>query len=338
MDAAINVLWLGNLHFAPDLPPGRFRLERFDVRGQAPAGWEDWAARARRAPDLLVLADSSLPPMLLNPHAVPVPTVFYSVDSHIHSWHPVYARAFDLVVHAQKDAGPAFLAAGVPPERLKWLPLFARSGDAPRDEATLWDVLFVGTVDAATTPRRARLLAALARLVPGLKVAGGDYRELYPKAKIVLNVAERGDLNFRVFEALACGACLLTPDIASGQRDLFVPGEDFFVYDQGDVAGLAAVIRRLLADQPAREKAAASGLAKVRAAHTAEARARDFANWLGGFDPATLVRARLDAAEAIFQGALKLLFLHWAERHDDPAFRQAYLNAAKNGKSGETFF
>ena len=329
MEEAMSVLWLGNLHFAPDLPPGRFRLDRFDLRGEPPAGWQDYAARARRAPDLVVLADSSLPPMLLDPHAVPVPTVFYSVDSHIHSWHPVYARAFDLVVHAQKGAGPDFLAAGVPPERLKWLPLFARSGDAPRDEPKIWDALFVGTVDEATTPRRARLLAELARLVPGLKVLRGDYRELYPKAKIVLNVAERGDLNFRVFEALACGACLLTPEIENGQPDLFVPGEDFFVYDADDVAGLAELIHRLLADRPAREKAAASGLAKVRSAHTAEVRARSFADWLGGFDLAALAAERLGNSAVLFQGALKLLFLHWAERHDDPAFRQAYLNAAR---------
>jgi hypothetical protein len=336
VDKSPSVLWLGNLHFAPSLAPGRFRLERVDLRGLLPAGWRDFAARAGGVPDLFVLADSSLPPMLLDPHAVPAPTVFYSVDSHIHSWHPIYARAFDLVVHAQKDAGPDFLAAGVPAERLLWLPLFARSGDAPRGEPKIWDALFVGTVDAATTPRRARLLAELARLVPGLKVTAGDYRELYPKAKIVLNVAERGDLNFRVFEALACGACLLTPEVANGQPDLFVPGEDFFVYDQDDVAGLAASIRRLLADPRARDRAAASGLAKVRAAHTAEARARDFADWLGGFDLADLARERLGRADALFQGALKLLFLHWAERHDDPALRRAYLDAARGKAAGRS--
>jgi hypothetical protein len=329
LSAPVTILWLGNLHFAPCLDPARFRLIRLDLRETGPGYWERFLDLAGGVPDLAVLADSSLPPMLLDAHRVPVPTVFYSVDSHIHGWHPVYARAFDLVVHAQKNARQEFLEAGCDERRLIWLPLFSRPGDAPGQAEKSLDVVFVGTVDAQTTPGRARLLAELAGLVPELTVTAGDYREIYPKAKVVLNVAERGDLNFRVFEALACGACLVTPDGVSGQDELFAPGEDFFVYDQNDVPGLASLLGRLLADPAARDKAAARGLASVRGVHDAPARARSFADFLGGFDLPALAARRLTHAEVIFDAALRLLYLHSAEAYEQSLYRQVYLDAAK---------
>jgi hypothetical protein len=66
-----------------------------------------------------------------------------------------------------------------------------------------------------------------------------DYKRWYPKeeittiyseSKIVINSPANGDLNMRVFEAMASGALLVTEAIGNGQKDLFKNGVHLVEY------------------------------------------------------------------------------------------------------------
>lgn len=324
-----RICWVGHPYFSGSL--SGFGVEVIPVPASYPdfLAWDDLVRASGGTPDLVVLGDVSLPPFLLGLESFPCPTVFYCVDSHIHSWHPLYAQAFDLVLVSLRDHLPRFAATDRDRSRVLWSPPFARDGDGPGPGPQEWDLLFNGRVDPNTTPGRTALLSALAHLVPGLVLTSGPYGEYFHRARLVLNVAEAGDLNFRVFEALGSGACLLTPAVGHGLTELFRDGRDLFLYRPEDLEGLAALVRNCLADPGRCADVAASGLSRVDAAHRARHRARAFLDWLAGLDATALARGRVGRAALVRENCLRPLYLHWSEAlADSPDLSRAYLRAA----------
>jgi hypothetical protein len=324
------VAWLGREYFGGSLGGFGFTVQVHSYHEPRLFAWEDIVALCGRAPDVLVLGDRSHPPPFLGLESYPCLTVFYSVDSHIHAWHPLYAQAFDACIVGLKDDLPRFAEGRLGPEDVLWSPAYALNpGQMPyQPAAPEWDVLFVGTVDPETTPARAAFLNRLGRVLPGLHVARGDFLELFPKGRVILNVAERGDLNFRVFEALAMGCALLTPRTGNGLADLFAHGEDLLTYAPDDEADCAAKARWLLERPEEAARMAASGLAKVDTAHRAVHRARACADFLG----VRLARGngdRLALAADIRRSVLNPLHLHWAQAASDPAMKVSYLRDAR---------
>ncbi|WP_232034864.1 glycosyltransferase [Desulfovibrio ferrophilus] len=281
-------------------------------------------ATCKGEPDAVVLGDASLPPILAGIEAWPCLTAFHCVDSHIHSWQPVYAQAFDLCSISLRDHLPGFQGKILPDECLKWLPPWAPDNMRPRDVDKEWDLLFAGTVNRETTPKRFTFLTELKRHLPSLHVTHGDFRELFPKARVVLNYCERGDLNFRVFEALGTGACLLTPEVGHGQDELFTPGEDMYTYPADDMDALIQQAERLLALDGPCEQAGQNGLAKIDAKHRASHRAREYSDWLRSQSDKYRSR-RLAHVADIHDGVLKLLYLHMAEGVANHELRTQYL-------------
>jgi glycosyltransferase involved in cell wall biosynthesis len=322
-----NVVWVGNPYLAPALLQRGWEITLLSS-ASAPFTWEDLVRSAGFEPDLVVLGDESRPPVLLNPERFPCPTLFYCVDSHIHSWYPMYAQSFDLVTVAMRDHLPCFATGRLSPEQLLWLPLYAREEDHPQAAAEEMDIVFVGKNDPLLTPGRYRLLSELSCRIPGLTVLQGDYRQIYGRSKLVLNVAEHGDLNFRVFEALGCGKCLLTPQVGHGMRDLFRNGIDLFAYDQNSVGPLASCILELLADARKREGVARSGYERVNARHRPRHRAATLSQWIDGLDLKVIVRKRLENRAGL-HGLVRPLYLLWAESVADPALRERYLASAR---------
>ncbi|THB65507.1 MAG: glycosyltransferase family 1 protein [Desulfovibrio sp.] len=291
--------------------------------------WPDIVAKAGFEPDMLVLMDKSRPPVFLGVESYPCLTLFLCIDSHIHSWHPFYGQAFDLVTVSLKDHLPLFQGKRLADEQLMWLPPYARDMDQPLDRDKEWDVVFVGRVDPKVSPERHEFLAELKDRLPGLHVTQGDYRDLFSRAKVVLNYAERGDLNYRVFEALGCGACLVTPRLGHGQEELFTDREDVFLYDMDDMDGLVGLLEEVLADEGLRRKVAASGLAKVDQAHRLSHRARDLTHWIRSQPASELVETRRAQAKAIHEHYLKLMYLHHAEALKGHGNAAAYFRAAQ---------
>jgi len=323
-----HLCWIGHPYFSAGLAAHGWTVTLLERRAPGFVTWGEVVAACGRAPDAVAVGDASLPPMLFGVERWPCLTVMHFVDTHIHSWHPLYSRAFDLCSVSLRDHLPRFAALRSDPGRVLWLPPWAPDHTGPRPGPRQWDLLFAGTVDPATTPGRHAFLRELGARCPGLHVARGDFGALFPRARVVLNYCERGDLNFRVFEALGTGACLLTPEVGHGQDILFTPGRDLFTYPPGDMDALLSTARALLADPGARERAGASGLARIDAAHRAAHRAREFSAWLARHDAPALVAARQVSAPALLRSVLRVLYLHFAETTPEPALRAGFLAMA----------
>src|SRR5439155_532497 len=96
------------------------------------------------------------------------------------------------------------------------------------------------------------------------------------RLKICLNLPSLSQHNVtRVFEALACGCCLVTPKlegVAAKNDALFEDGVHLVRYGDRHMGGLAQVLRELLANDEARQKIAIAGARQVREKHSLEAR------------------------------------------------------------------
>jgi hypothetical protein len=332
-----NLLWIGSPFFCAELNLcgwGNVALHNFEEARVF--CWEDLLSIAGFTPDVLVVADKSRPPFVLGVENFPCLTVFYSVDSHIHSWHPRYAQAFDVCLHSLLDHRERFISANLPPERVFWSPPFAKTGDQPdAKQEKIWDCLFVGTVND-NLPRRAAFLRELQKRLPGLCCKRGDYRELYPKAHVILNHAERGDMNFRIFEAMGCGGCLVTPRVGHGMERLFVDGEHLVGYVPNDVGDALFRIEFLLKNPEVVRHIKVKALAKINEKHRARHRAQAFTDllcdvWAQGAE--RLVARRRGRAESVRENCLKLIYLLWAQDVTHPPLKEAWL-AASTGRFG----
>ncbi len=178
------------------------------------------------------------------------------------------APLFDVLFVAQRDYVDEFRRRGY--LNTRWLPFGCDPGvhyvpGLTRDI----DVGFVGKLGAAGTPRHALLTSVLPRF------RTNEFRrfykptemgEVYSRSKIVLNASINGDVNMRVFEAMAAGALLVTDRIGNGLADLFVEGEHYVGYSSGQEA--LDRVAYFLNNTSAREKIAQTGRALVWARHT----------------------------------------------------------------------
>lgn len=231
--------------------------------------FRDLLASRDFAPDCVLWFDSCQPPWVFGLETLPAVLVGYSVDQYMNPWHVPLSAGFDAFFVAQKDYLPLFTHY---PRPCRWLPLFCaperdRDPGIPRDIP----VSFVGTVAGRANPARKAFLDRLRTRIP-LYVGKGRYAPIYGRSRIVLNQSAAGELNFRVFEAMACGAALLTEDVANGLRDLFTPGVDLLVYRRGEPDHAATVALHALA-HPDLAAIAASGRRKTLASHTVTSRA-----------------------------------------------------------------
>ena len=114
-----RLIWLGNPYFYSSLAACGWQetclcqLETFRI-----LRWRDLVSQAGFEPELLVVADKSTPPFVLGMEEFPCLTVFYSVDSHIHSWHPLYAQGFDACLVSLRDHVPRFAGPFLAGERV----------------------------------------------------------------------------------------------------------------------------------------------------------------------------------------------------------------------------
>jgi len=224
-------------------------------------------------PDISLYCDSGNMPQFFDLEKLPCPSAFYSIDSYCNPWHIPFGHAFDKVFVAQKDYVELFTKSGIP---ASWLPLFYCSARPHyQEQARDIPVVFVGNIDARNNPDRKLFLESFRRLHP-LFVTRGDYVPIFNRSQIVLNQTAAGELNFRCFEAMACGAALLMEECANGLRDIFTPGEHILpTYARGDARQAAATAEAALGDPATLMRIAGQGRELVEQKHSDVHRAAD---------------------------------------------------------------
>jgi len=181
------------------------------------------------------------------------------------------AKFFDHVFIYQRNYLDVF--KDHPKDHLHWMPFacdieVVRPIETPRD----LDVAFVGKL-VSPTHERARITERIARrwkLNEQVYCWQAEIPKVYSRAKIVLNLPLKDDLNFRTFEAMSCGAMLLTRRIANGQELLFEEGRHYAAFATEEE--LFAKIEYYLAHEEERARIAAAGLAEVQANHSLQQR------------------------------------------------------------------
>jgi hypothetical protein len=229
-------------------------------------------------PDCALWLDNGNLPFVLEIESLPCPSFFYSIDTYCNPWHIPFSHAFDHVLVAQKRHAALFPGPDWPDPRPEpeWLPLFAPDSLRPGswDDATRTiPVSFVGTLRPRNIPHRERFLHQFKALHP-LVIREGAYAPLFGRSRIVLNQTAVGEVNFRCFEAMACGAALLTEAGEQGLTELFTPGVHILPpYPDGD-ARLAANLARDWLNRPQElQRLARAGCELVQARHMARQRA-----------------------------------------------------------------
>jgi hypothetical protein len=232
--------------------------------------WQEVCAQvAGFSPELIIVHDNSSPLMVTGIETAPMPTVFYSVDTHHHvSYHKLLAGAFDLNFIAQRDFGGAYSEIGEP---WAWLPLWASRFVEASVEKRMGAV-FVGTLDRKLNPERVTFFEELQKRRE-ITIERGEYWKIFPHAEVVINQTVKGDLNFRVFEGMMCGACLLTERSGNGFEQLFAPDQHLAVYTKNNVEEAAAKIDELLGNVSRTREIARAGREQILSGHLAQHRA-----------------------------------------------------------------
>lgn len=133
------------------------------------------------------------------------------------------------------------------------------------------DVAFVGQLHPGTN--RANLIRRLSerhKMNEPKFYSQKEIPDVYSRAKIVLNLPLADDLNFRTFEAMSCGAMLLTRRVNNGQEVLFEEGKHYVAF--ADEQELFEKVEYYLSHPEERDSIAGAGLAEVRLHHRLELR------------------------------------------------------------------
>lgn len=202
----------------------------------------------------------------------PIPTACVICDFH-RSFKPrqILASMFDHVFLYQRNYVERL--HGHPPGAVHWFPFACdtevlRDLGLPRD----LDVAHVGQLGGHGSGRR-RAIEALNRRYKMNEQKYYLQEEIpgvYSRAKIVVNIPAADDLNFRFFEALSCGALLLTKRVNNGQEELFEEGVHFAAF--GNDKELFEKVDHYLRNDEERREIASAGRAEVLQRHTLEHR------------------------------------------------------------------
>lgn len=299
-----KIFWLGEPYFAPDLEAcGWQEVFIHSPKNPQTYNWTDLVKLAGFVPDLVLLAPSEHSGYLQNVEDFPCLTILYAAEGRPQLHLANYAQAFDACLISQSDHLFDYAGPFMPKERLWWSAPFAPNDLLPMPEAQARaDCLFVGSINPETKPKRAAFLAKLKKDFPELLITEGNCRELFPQGKIILNYAEYGELNFKVFEAMALGKCLLTPRINNGLEKLFVDGEEMVAYAPDDVGDAIYRIKFLLENPDLIEYIGQTAAEKIASCHRSIHRAQAFTDHICDLtldDPSMLIRKRQNNAEKI---------------------------------------
>ncbi len=243
-------------------------------------------------PDLVMLMDESTEPMFLGLERLDVPLAWYTIDAHLHlDWHKSYTSVFDFVFVAQRDYLPDY-EQDSSRQVVRWLPLFC---NPERDRyfplPKIYDLSFVGVIDERWKPKRSRLLNAVMERIP-MYTTTGEYVSVFNRSRVVFNECAANDVNFRVFEALACGSLLLTERVGNGFEDLFQDRTHLVMYERDNIDQIVELALHYIRHEQEREEIAHEGRERVLTCHTTMHRVRTIVDIVRAANAHVLVKSR----------------------------------------------
>ena len=243
-------------------------------------------------PDLVLLMDESTEPMYLGLERLDVPLAWYTIDAHLHlDWHKAYTSVFDFVFVAQRDYVPDYEHDSTR-QVVRWLPLFCNPDrDRYSPLPKIYDLSFVGAINERWKPERSRLLNAVMEHIP-MYTTTGEYVSVFNRSKVVFNECAANDINFRVFEALACGSLLLTEKIGNGFEELFQDRTHLVMYERDNIGQIVGLAQHYMRHEEEREEIAHAGREKVLTCHTTVHRAQTIVDIVQTEDAHELVKNR----------------------------------------------
>jgi len=151
------------------------------------------------------------------------------------------------------------------------MPLWAPKYYEPAPQKK-YGAVFVGTLDPDLNPARVEFFEKLSARTEVL-IMQGSYPDIFPHSEIVINQTVKGDLNFRIFESMMCGALLLTERSGNGLLELFEDGKHLITYQKNNVEEAAEKIEYYLAHPEEARRIAAAGREEILARHCSRHRA-----------------------------------------------------------------
>ncbi len=266
-------------------------------------------------PDLIFLGDDSFPITYIGLEKVEIPTVWYAVDSHIHPWHLFYANIFDIVLFAQKQFLEVEFKYSYPNIK-KWFPLYCN----PEVHKKLnlrkeFDLCFVGTLNPKLNKPRVELMNKIKSKLENFYCGEGEFVEIFNKSLIVLNQSANNDINFRTFEAMACGSLLLNERIAgNGFNELFKENYHLICYEKGNVDEIVEKVKFYKKNLDKAREIAENGYKYVIENHSIKNRAEQFRNLIEFLNFPALVEKRIKNIKEI-NFHLKMAYLCASESY-----------------------
>lgn len=269
-------------------------------------------------------------PLALLPRGLessPVPTVCIISDAH-RKLEPRLrlAELFDRVFLYHRNYIEEF--RGRVRGEVRWLPIACDTEmfhdlGSPRD----LDVAFVGQLFGPGSERR-RIISRLAdkyRVNEQRYYRQNEIPGVYSRSRIVVNLPVGDDLNTRFFEALSCGALLITRRTNNGQEELFKEGVHYVGF--GDEQELFEKVAYYLQHDEERARIARAGCAEVQNLHTLKRRAQSLLDGIDGNRSASVrgmsKEAAADVYAAIYEenGCVETLLREAASQRQAPMSR-----------------
>lgn len=247
-------------------------------------------------PDLLVVkADATRANFPRNLNALSIPKVMIIGDTgHLHQplrsvvGYALQERYTYYVADHGRRHLHFFIEAGL--RNVHWMPgLFVRIWDIPFQTTRTTPLSFIGQA-GKYHPNRVQMLERLQKEKKPLSFGRAPQQqafEIYAKSLITINLSLNGDINLRVFEALAAGGFLLSDKVErqAGDDLFFRDGEHLVLWENLD--DLCEKIDYYLAHPDEAVAIAQRGYTEFHRAHRPERKRRQFLDMVfkGWLDP-----------------------------------------------------
>lgn len=203
------------------------------------------------------------------------PMAAYFIDSTINRfWQRPLAQLFNLALTDQAEDAEALAESGL---NAQWFPLAADTKIyQPHSLPKKYDITFIGNRNPETRIKRENILRSLEanfnlRIFSGNPpVSPSEAAAVYSQSRLTLNENLFPSVNLRLFEAMACGAAVLTEENGAGIDRLFAEGDHLVTYNPDNLLEKAAYY---LDNPNERESIAEKGSELVIKEHSFRARA-----------------------------------------------------------------